>query len=106
MRRFLICFFVLICILFPLIAQEHQLVGIWVGTDGKTTYEIIDGFKANSGAVLAIESGVETDLGSWKYKDGSYVMQVGWYSYDVTFVTEDVMQFGRDAFKRSEKIEE
>lgn len=106
MRRFLICFFVLICILFPLIAQEHQLVGIWVGTDGKTTYEIIDGFKANSGAVLAIESGVETDLGSWEYKDGSYVMQVGWYSYDVTFVTEDVMQFGRDAFKRSEKIEE
>lgn len=104
MRRLFVVLLIITCVFSSLWAQDQKLVGVWESTDGKNKYEILDGFKPNSGAVLAIESGVETELGSWNYTNGTYSMSLGWYSDDVTFITEDVIEYKRESFTRAEDI--
>lgn len=105
MRKFFLFVF-LLSALSPLAANEQTLVGSWLRSDEKVRYECIDGFKANSGAVLATESGLETGLGSWKCENGVFSIELGWYSSEVTFITDDIIEYRRETFKRAESIEE
>jgi hypothetical protein len=106
MRRFWFSLCIFLVISTASVTASQTLTGFWVSADGKTSYEIIDGFKANRGAVLAIYADSRTELGSWEFIDGSYELHLGWYSDKVTFVRDDVIQYRREAYTRNEDIGE
>ena len=97
----------LLLLMVPGIARaDDQIVGVWVNADQSLRLDILDGFKPNRGAVLAIENGTETDIGSWETRTSATTMQIGWRSSPVTFLAPDTFEWNHKAFKKQREIDE
>ena len=106
MRKIGLFLLVFMVTLTSLWAAEWNIEGVWVSNNGKTTYEILGGLKPNRGPLIVVESGIETNLGSWKYKDDTYYLKTGWFESEAKFQTNDMFTYNYDSYKRSENIEE
>ena len=63
--------------------SNDQLTGVWESENEDLRLDILDGFKPNRGAILAIENGVETTVGFWETKEFDTSMRIGWRSVSV-----------------------
>jgi hypothetical protein len=104
MRKFGIVVLMVLVIGTTLGASNQNLTGLWMSKDGKTTYEIIDGFKPNQGVVIATKKTDKWEIGSWECKGDTYTINMGWYPEEVTFESNDVMRCDRISFSRSNSI--
>ena len=57
--------------------SNDQLTGVWESENEDLRLDILDGFKPNRGAILAIENGVETTVGFWETKEFDTSMRIG-----------------------------
>ena len=85
---------------------NDQLIGVWQSTDEDMRLDILDGFKPNRGAVLTIEGGNKTDIGSWKTIESETKMTLGWRSRAIQFITSDSFEWGNKIFNRKRDIVE
>ena len=93
MRKIGLFLLVFMVTLTSLWAAEWNIEGVWVSNNGKTTYEILGGLKPNRGPLIVVESGIETNLGSWKYKDDTYYLKTGWFESEAKFQTNDMCTY-------------
>ena len=96
---------VLSLLLLPnLVSANDQLIGVWQSAEGNTRLDILDGFKPNRGAVLSIESGSSTDIGSWETKELDTKLKLGWRTGVVRFRGSDSFEWENKIFNRSKDI--
>ena len=67
----------------PVLADEAVL-GIWENKQDGLRLDILDGFKANRGVALAIQSSGEIRVGSWKTTASGTTISIGWIDGPVT----------------------
>ena len=99
-----------LCALFLLVPSialaDQRLVGVWLNVGENIRFDILDGFKPNRGAVLAIENGKETKVGIWETRGSATTMQIGWRSSSVTFWAPDTIEWNEKSFKKQQEINE
>ena len=100
-------FLVLAFLLMPNFAfAKSELTGVWQSVEEDIRLDILDGFKPNRGAVLSIEKGEETEVGSWESNEQGITLSVGWSSDEVQFIGTDTIEWRRKRFTRSTGITE
>ena len=87
-------------------AADERILGVWVNADESIRLDVLDGFRPNRGAVLAIENGIETRIGNWETKGSIISMQIGWRSSPVTFWAPDTFEWRDTAYKKQREIAE
>ena len=101
MLRALIVLFVLS----PSLAlADQRLAGVWLNAKENIRLDILDGFKSNRGAVLAIKNGKETQVGIWETRGSATTMQIGWRSSEVTIWAPDTFEWNDKSFKKQQEI--
>ena len=92
-------------LLLPSLAlPNHQLIGVWQSAEEDIRLDILDGFKPNRGAVLSIENGSKTDIGSWETKELDTKMKLGWRSGVIRVRSSDSFEWQNTIFNRSRDI--
>ena len=74
---------------------NDQLIGVWQSAAEDIRLDILDGFKPNRGAVLSIENGNNTEVGSWETIDWIQKMKLGWRSGNIRFRGPDSFEWGK-----------
>ena len=85
---------------------DERILGIWLSDDQQLHLDILDGFKPNRGAVLAIENSTETKLGVWETNESATTMKIGWYGSEVTFRAHDRFEWNNRTFIKQQDIVE
>ena len=85
---------------------DERIRGIWVNADDNIRLDILDGFKPNRGAILVIEDGTETSVGTWETTDSTTTLQIDWLSSPVTFWANDTFEWNNKGFKKQQEINE
>lgn len=83
---------------------KAELIGAWQSVEEDIRLDLLDGFKPNRGAVLSIEKGEETEVGSWESNEQDITLTVGWSSGEVKFIDSDTFEWRRKKFTRSSDI--
>ena len=86
--------------------SDDRLTGVWESENEDLRLDILDGFKPNRGAILAIENDVETNVGFWETKESDTSMRIGWSSGAVRFRGSDSFEWNYKIFKKREGITE
>lgn len=99
--------FLILSLLFSGVASSDEaIVGIWETEHKDVRLDILDGFKPNRGAVLLIEDGTETAVGTWETKDYDTTIQVRWRSGPVRFRGTESFEWRKETFNKREVITE
>ena len=98
---------VLCIVLLPTsVSASDKLLGVWQSAEEDIRLDILDGFKPNRGAVLSIENGSTTKVGSWETKDLDTELKIGWSSDTVRFRGADSFEWRNKVYNRSDDIVE
>ena len=85
---------------------DERILGVWVNADESVRLDILDGFKPNRGAVLAIENGTELRIGDWETKGSVTTMQIGWRSSVVNVWAPGTIEWNDSGFNKKQDITE
>ena len=91
-------------ILPSLALANDQLIGVWQNVEDDIRLDILDGFKPNRGAVLSIENGKNTRIGSWEATEPVTKMKLGWRSGEVRFRGSNSFEWENKIFHRTKNI--
>ena len=83
---------------------NDQLIGVWQSAEEDIRLDILDGFKPNRGAVLSIENGNNTEIGSWETIEFDTKMKLGWRSGEIRFRGSDSFEWENEIFTRTRNI--
>ena len=87
-----------------LVFANDQLIGVWKSAEEDIRLDILDGFKPNRGAVLSIESGNNTEIGSWETVELDTKIKLGWRSGEIRFRGSDSFEWENKIFNRTRNI--
>ena len=103
MIRFL---FLALMMLTGTVFADDRLLGIWENKKEGIRLDILDGFKPNRGAILAIEQRGETRIGYWETTESGTKLEVSWKEGPAKFNGPDTFVWQELMFRKVQGITE
>ena len=85
---------------------DDRLLGIWENKKEGMRLDILDGFKPNRGAILAIEQRGETRIGYWETTESGTKLEVSWKEGPVTFDGPELFVWREKIFRKVRGVTE
>ncbi len=85
---------------------DDRLLGIWENKKEGMRLDILDGFKPNRGAILAIEQRGETRIGYWETTESGTKLEVSWKEGPVTFDGSELFVWREKIFRKVRGVTE
>lgn len=80
---------------------DDRVIGIWENKEQGIRLDILDGFKPNRGAVLAIEQRGNTQIGNWRTTASGTELEIGWDTGPVVFHGSETLVWRENSFTES-----